>query len=379
MTRTRAALLVLCLALGALPAAGQRASGSLTFGASRVRFAESDALSAMSVSPAFQFTSPRTLLTGTAVVSRLDGTSWSSQGALGASLFTNITPRGSLGELAASGGGSSHSDGASTSQWLVSVRGHLLAQRSGVWLGMSGGSQSDGVAERSLLQGEVGAALRREGIVLVATVQPTRADTLEYVDLRGGAEIWRGAFELSASAGARGGAVLPPPVRDARQWGSVSLRWWFASRWALEAGGGTYPVDLTQGFPSGRFASIGLRLGGRRHVEPLLSSVDPRDRRAARAAGLDRFEVATVAGRQRLRVLAPQASRVEVNGDFTRWTPVALRRASAGWWELEVSLSAGAHEVTVRVDGGRWLVPPGLATVTDEFGGRVGRLLVTHP
>lgn len=379
MNGTRPALLVLCLALGAPPAAGQRASGSLTFGASRVRFAESDALSAVSMSPAFQFTSPRTLLTGTAVVSRLDGASWSSQGALGAALFTNISPRGFLGEIAASGGGSSHSDGASTSQWLVSARGHLLAPSTGVWTGISAGSQSDGVAQRGLLQGELGAALRREGFVLVAMVQPTRADSLEYVDLRGGAEFWRGAFELSASAGARAGAVLPPPVRDARQWGSASLRWWFAPRWALEAGGGTYPVDLTQGFPSGRFASIGLRLGGRRHVEPLLSSIDPRDRRAAREAGVDRFEVATVGGRQRLRVRAPQASRVELSGDFTAWAPVALRRASRGWWEVDVALSAGAHEVTVRVDGGRWLVPPGLATVTDEFGGRVGRLLVTHP
>lgn len=376
MTRRPAALLLSCLALGVTPAAGQRASGSLTLGASRLTFAAAEAIDAVSLSPTFSLGDARTLVSGSGAFSRLDGRAWSTQGIVNASHFTRPSPRGSVWEFAATAGGSSLSEGPSTGQALAAARWHRLGESIGGWLGASAGTQSDGATWRGLLQGELGVTLRRRGALFALQLQPTRADTIEYVDARAAIELWRGAFEGSASAGVRRGAAPSPLLADQREWGSLSIRWWFRPQWALEAAAGAYPADLTQGFPSGRFLSFGLRVGGQRHVEALLLSPDPRDRREAERAGVDRAEVVLRGGRSVLRVRAPSAARVEVSGDFTAWRPVAMRRDGDGWWVLETALPTGTHEVTVRVDGGAWVVPPGFSVVTDEFGGRVGRVVV---
>jgi hypothetical protein len=38
---------------------------------------------------------------------------------------------------------------------------------------------------------------------------------------------------------------------------------------------------------------------------------------------------------------------------------------------------AGTYRLNVRVDGGEWVAPPGLLDVEDEFGGRVGLLVLS--
>jgi hypothetical protein len=91
-------------------------------------------------------------------------------------------------------------------------------------------------------------------------------------------------------------------------------------------------------------------------------------------------------GSRELRVLVPGARRVELMGDFTDWTPVALtplgRRAGGRGsdgddvWLAELVIAPGVHRVNVRVDGGPWRPPPGLSVVRDEFGGEVGLLVV---
>ena len=67
---------------------------------------------------------------------------------------------------------------------------------------------------------------------------------------------------------------------------------------------------------------------------------------------------------------------VEVAGDFSAWQPIELRRAGGGWWETELRVSAGTHEISVRVDGSAWDAPPGRAVIVDELGGRTGLLVV---
>jgi len=39
-------------------------------------------------------------------------------------------------------------------------------------------------------------------------------------------------------------------------------------------------------------------------------------------------------------------------------------------------IARGTHQINLRVNGGRWIVPPGLTPITDEFGGAVGLLIV---
>ena len=53
-----------------------------------------------------------------------------------------------------------------------------------------------------------------------------------------------------------------------------------------------------------------------------------------------------------------------------------LVRESGGWWTTTIRMPAGRYEMNVRVNGGRWIVPPGLEASKDEFGGAVGILVL---
>ena len=73
---------------------------------------------------------------------------------------------------------------------------------------------------------------------------------------------------------------------------------------------------------------------------------------------------------------APGARSVELSGDFTSWDPVSLTAAGDGWWTARLPIRRGTYQVSIRRDGGRWLVPPGLVGVRDEFGGEAGILVI---
>jgi 1,4-alpha-glucan branching enzyme len=82
-----------------------------------------------------------------------------------------------------------------------------------------------------------------------------------------------------------------------------------------------------------------------------------------------------------LEVKAPGARTVDVSGDFTAWNPVKLVPAAGGGegggvWRISLPMTRGTHQINIRVNGGRWIVPPGLTPMTDEFGGTVGLLVV---
>jgi 1,4-alpha-glucan branching enzyme len=97
------------------------------------------------------------------------------------------------------------------------------------------------------------------------------------------------------------------------------------------------------------------------------------------AAAISSLSVGSLGGsRYELTVVAPNARRVEISGDFTNWKPVALRRAADGRWTATLDLAVGTHRMNARVDGGGWIVPPGLTTMSDDFAGEVG-LLVIEP
>lgn len=76
------------------------------------------------------------------------------------------------------------------------------------------------------------------------------------------------------------------------------------------------------------------------------------------------------------RVTVAGATRVDVAGDFSDWDPVALVSRGGGTWGVRLHLRAGVHQIAVRADGGAWVAPAGLATITDEFGGVAGVLVV---
>ncbi len=58
-------------------------------------------------------------------------------------------------------------------------------------------------------------------------------------------------------------------------------------------------------------------------------------------------------GEALFRVYLPDASCVELVGDFTDWTRsrVKLHREPPGWWEAKLSMSPGKHMFYYIVDG----------------------------
>ena len=76
-----------------------------------------------------------------------------------------------------------------------------------------------------------------------------------------------------------------------------------------------------------------------------------------------------------IRVHSVGARRVELMGDITGWTPVALERRGDRW-EARLTTTSGAHHVVIRIDGGPWMPPANLPRIDDELGGTVGLLVI---
>ena len=372
------ALVALTLLTVTAPSGAQRTTATLAAGFVSVRYADTPGISLATFTPSLTRTSGRSLLGVGGTYSAGQAGIWSAQGVLTGAVFTPVSPSGWLGEFGGTFGGSVHADGARTGQVLGTGRLHRLGATFGAWLGVGVGALQNGAAWGSVQQGELGFMARRERVLLLASVTPTRAlDSLRFADARGVLTFSAGAFEYRASFGARIGDPLPIAATDRRVWGDLGLTAWIALRTALVASTGTYPVDPAQGFPSGQFMALALRIGGRRPSTMRDGAADDRGRAAATRAGVQEFEVRRLdAERVRLRVRADGAATVELTGDLTAWQPVRMRRDDGRWWVLELVAAAGVHEITVRRDGGSWVVPPGLRVSTDEFGGRSGLVLI---
>lgn len=359
-------------------ALAQQSAVALEAGAVLVRFADQGELSAATVSPSV-FVQSRHLsarLLGSA--SQVAAGQWSTQGTAVLTALSSPSVRGFVGEGGITMGGSAFPDGARTAQAIGTARVHWLGGPSALWIGAGLGSMYDGAQWRSVRQGEVGASvpLRSSQLTLLAT--PSRTDdTLSYTDLLtvlGGSS---GAFDVSLSLGGRAGAALPIPGGNQRLWGGVSVAAWIAPRVALTLASGTYPVDVTQGFPAGRYLSAGARMGSARPMRAQDQARSRRISRTARAAGITEFRLVRMSGAIfELRVRAPAAHEVLVNGDVTSWRPIALVPDRDGWWRGRLVVDSRTAELVLRVDGGAWVVPPGAEELVDEFGGRSGRVVM---
>lgn len=375
---------VMVLAICWLPPAvgAQTAVSAVDFGRTTIR---SDSVngSAFTVAPSLRVEWPRLTLDGAGSYSQFGANSQNAQGALDASLFSPAV--GLLaGEIAGSLGGSVQENGAHTGEMLGTGRVHLMNEMRGAWVGAGGGRAWDGARWRAIRTSEAGlwGSVARATGVLFAT--PTVVDdSTRYTDVQLALRWLSPRFEIGASMARRVG-LTAPTARDATSsWGSVTATAWFTAHAALVAGAGAYPADYMQGYPGGRFVSVGFRLASRSETN---ATLDQRELRRAASqrreiepgpGGLTRFDVGPSAGGYRtVRVHAPTARQVDLSGDFTSWEPVSLTRAGDGWWTARLPVASGIHQVNVRIDGGQWTVPPGMATITDEFGSASALLAV---
>jgi hypothetical protein len=164
--------------------------------------------------------------------------------------------------------------------------------------------------------------------------------------------LTNGALSLAVSAG----------LRDAPDeqigYGSASLTVAIGSMLSLQGAAGTYPMNRVSGTLGGRFASVGVVVRGTHRLDAEI--------RAPKVRGVP----APVAGLTRLAISAPSATRVEIAGDWNGWTPTLATRNADGVWYADVKLRQGEYRYAFKIDGQRWRVPEGAASLDDGFGGR---------
>lgn len=191
---------------------------------------------------------------------------------------------------------------------------------------------------------------------------------------------------LSAGADARllrgEGADQPyvgAGVEMSRRWGGV---WAQAGRWL----GARHPAPANAYGAGVRLrAAPGTELRAALRQEPFHPLYRSTPRRSwsvslARTLGASAGAAAPAAprleeGAAHFRLPREDARPPVLIGDFSGWEPVPMRPEGA-WWVARVRLAPGAYHYAFRAADGTVLVPAGVPTVDDGFGGRSAVLVV---
>jgi hypothetical protein len=191
-----------------------------------------------------------------------------------------------------------------------------------------------------------------------------------FSDLEGSVNWAYGWLELTGQAGYRFGDsydVTP----DSRRWAAGSAVVWITNRVAAVMGGGRVPANPSRGLPARNYANFGLMLSYS-SIPRTTVPVQP-----LTVAAVKEFEVRALStGTQKITVRVGGVETVEVMGDFSDWSPLVLMRRGRDLWDITLPVTAGVHEINLRLDGGPWVAPPGLPTRRDSFNGDVGLLVV---
>ncbi len=188
-------------------------------------------------------------------------------------------------------------------------------------------------------------------------------------DVEGGLRWEHRLAEVSLRGGQRFGAVVDV-APSSRNWGSAQAAVWLSSKMAAVVGGGREPAQPTRGLPARNFYSAGLMLAYWPIPRGTVLVTTPAS--LVRAFELRPAGVAL----QRLTARIGGVEKVEIMGDFTDWAPVPLVRRGRDQWELLLPMSPGIHHINLRIDGGKWIAPPGIPSIRDDFSGEVGVLVI---
>ncbi len=362
-------ILSLVLAAPPLRAAAQT-QASLGGGVGTVRFAGGSSFSAATLSPAVQLLGSRLFAGASGSFSTLPKGAVATQGR--AEFWASApTGRGRLEvALGASLAGSDRSDG----DWTLAGHGTIEAlwpaDRWGIALGAG---PSFGDIERT----EAVTALRLRlrawwhpggGIVqYTASAEPQRFLGGWFTDLTGGATLDRGRVagsvwgtaRVSGEYGSKGGA-------------SAFLQMFVSPRIAVEVGAGSYLADPYQGFPRAGYVSAAVRV----HTAPRALQSGPQPPPPTRPVPALPLVPQHRGDTLVVRFRMDGATSVAIAGDWTGWQPIPLRAVSEGIWEGTLDLPSGTYQFNLLVDGREWVVPGGVAVVSDGLGGLVALLAV---
>lgn len=357
----------------------QQVNSSLLVGGLRVRYADEVSASAVMLAPAVTFQSRRVLLGLSGTISEPSVGPLSAQALFSGSVFRSLARPVTL-ELGGLASGSTTEDGTRTGHAQAVARAHLTGTRAGLWIGGSPGRTWDGRGWQSVGVAEAGAWTLFGRFGVSGTFGHTSAiDTINYDDLQISLRYRGPRLELDGQLGHRTGSSRAVAVEDPDNWGNASASFRIFARTAIVVSGGSYPLDLVQGFPAGRFLSVGLRISGPGSgpAPDFARATDDLTTERLLSSGVSDMSVSRLSpGRYRLRLRSVGSRTVELTGDMTGWQAVPMQPSPDGWWTITVTTRPGIDEIAVRRDGGKWVVPAGLPERRDEFGGVVGLLTV---
>lgn len=332
-------------------------------GGLHARYADSLSGTAGSLAGRLVLDARRFRLATTASVAQFTSGDWATQ--FGGSALTLSRVAGPLSAgLLVQGNGSWLQRGTLSG---VATGGAVLALSPGPWLAWlsaeGGGLRRIDATRTGLLVGTF--HLRRDlgadwGVD--ASASASGAGAVRWQDYTLAVDGRVGPLSGAVTYGARTGGLGGGP------WAQARASWRVAPPIAIEVEGGKYPADIT-GFNHGLFLTAGVRVGLTR------GALEPRRNRVRPVGDMVRMERLR-GGRVRLIFRVADARQVALAGEWNEWTPEGLRSRADGRWETVVSLAPGAHRFSLVVDGERWVVPAGVPTLPDDFGGQVGLLVV---
>ncbi|MDH3495359.1 MAG: glycogen-binding domain-containing protein [Gemmatimonadota bacterium] len=362
--------------LAAAPPLVAQGSGTIDAGLSAVRYDGFLGSAAAFLAPTLRFDTPSlsALAQGSYVL--FESGNRIVQGTAAAA-WLSPTVRGVRAEIGATGGLSAYADEPRTGYASARARAHLMGRARGAWLGGAVGHLALDTTGRTTREFAAGGWVIVDRVALAAAATWSAAADSAYLDLTAGAHaVWH-AVELDGLVGARtwsdgaGEGVF----------GDVTVRLLLTPALAGQVSAGRYPSDPVRGTVGGRYLSAGIRLtpfGPRPSAHLDIADLRrraPRTPDDATQPDAPRLTLRAAGPGHRVVVRATGARAVELAGDFTDWEPLALLPLDDAWY-IDLALSPGVYRVNVRVDGGPWTVPVGLAVLRDEFGSTVGILLI---
>jgi hypothetical protein len=299
----------------------------------------------------------------------------------GAAAVAIVTPAvgGLRAELSGFGGLSSYAGGPVAGYGLARARLHVAARRRGARGGAGWGGSYTGFSDARASEVAAGAWLLVAGTALTASVAYNRVADTAYADLSTTVR-WRwSSVEVDALIGVR-----PWSRRgETGVFTDVATRIWLTSTIAAQVTGGNYLSDPMRTGVPGRYIAAGIRvapLARRRPVRILDERLRSQLNLPTTSSGNRSLPTLLLAragiGAEGITIVAQQAARVEIAADFTDWQPVRLTHVEGNRWYLNIVLAPGVYRLNVRLDSGEWIVPRGLTVQDDEFGGRIGLLVV---
>jgi hypothetical protein len=370
MRRARLILVLICVLQPRTPLAAQwQLSGEA--GAARLRQAGIRESNALTLGGTLDGLGQRGAFRSSILAARAEPERWTAQ-ALAVGSFVGPTAAAARWQLDGTLSTFSQTNEHSTSSGELAARARIGTAARGLAFGAGAGAtmHADDWSPLSRIQGDAWWSIKAERLIVNIAQTRTRAFfadsskietasyTVTYTDVAAGWRHEDGGLSLGLNAGLRNRRGR---FTARSNWQTLDAAAWFTPRAAIVLSAGTTLDDVVRGVPRTRFLSVSLRFASQPHASVF-------EHRASVAG--PRVSVEHLDGQmQRLDVAAAEAkSTVELMADFTDWSPVALERVGAVW-RLERPISAGAHRLAIRIDGGEWIVPKNLPHVEDELGG----------